>query len=106
MDYIFIISLINSIKEKMFGYADQINRALGIFEHRNNVREHYHCVKEMFELYKTPEQLEQLSKREDLDTICAFDYVRMKQNALSGNGLKMADWHPALHGISEVPKMN
>ena len=42
----------------MFGYEDQINRALGIFEHRNNVREHYHCVKEMFELYKTQEQLE------------------------------------------------
>ena len=55
---------------------------------------------------KTQEQLEQLAKREDLDTICAFDYVRMKKNALSGDGLKMADWHPALRGISEVPKMN
>ena len=40
-----------------YGYEDQINRALGIFEHRNNVRDHFHCVKEMFELYKTPEQL-------------------------------------------------
>ena len=41
-------------------YEDQINRALGIFEHKNNVREHYYCVKEIFSMYKTSEQLEQL----------------------------------------------
>ena len=39
------------------GFEDQINRALGVFEHKNNVREHYYCVKEIFNLYKTPEQL-------------------------------------------------
>ena len=90
----------------MFGFEDQINRALGIYEHQNNVREHYHCVKEMFELYKTPEQLQKLAERQDLDTICAFDYNRMKKTALQGEGLKMQDWHPALRGINEVPKMN
>ena len=90
----------------MFGFEDQINRALGIYEHQNNVREHYHCVKEMFELYKTPEQLQKLAERPDLDTICAFAYHRMKKTALQGEGLKMQDWHPALRGINEVPKMN
>ena len=89
-----------------FGYEDQIKRALGVFEHQNNVREHYYCVKEIFDLYKTPEQLEALQKRPDLDTICAWDYQRMKQYALSGEGLKMNDWHPALRGIKEIPKMN
>ena len=59
-------------------YEDQIHRALGVFEHRNNVREHYYCVKEMFDLYKTPEQLKGLAARPDLDTICAWDYNRMK----------------------------
>jgi hypothetical protein len=29
----------------------QIFRAKGIFEHKNNVREHYYCVKELFDLY-------------------------------------------------------
>ena len=89
-----------------FGYEDQINRALGIFEHRNNVREHYYCVKEIFDLYKTPEQLQTLAERADVDTICAFDYNRMKKNALQGEGLKMQDWHPVLRGINEIPKMN
>ena len=89
-----------------FGYEDQIKRALGVFEHQNNVREHYYCVKEIFDLYKTPEQLEQLQKRPDLDTICAWDYQRMKTYALSGEGLKMNDWHPELRGIKEIPKLN
>ena len=88
-----------------YGYEDQINRALGIFEHRNNVRDHFHCVKEMFELYKTPEQLQKLAERPDLDTICAYDYGRMKNYALSGEGLKMQDWHPTLRGVDKIPKM-
>lgn len=89
-----------------FGFEDQINRALGVFEHKNNVREHYHCVKEVFELYKTPEQLEKLAARPDVDTICAFDYQRMKQYALKGEGLKMQDWHPEMRGLKEIPKLH
>ena len=38
-----------------YGFEDQINRALGIYEHRNNVRDHYYCVKEIFSMYKTAE---------------------------------------------------
>ena len=86
-------------------YEDQINRALGIFEHKNNVREHYYCVKEMFSMYKTSEQLEQLKARPDLDTICAFDYQRMKNYALAGEGLHVRDYKPQLRGIAEVPKI-
>ena len=88
-----------------YGFEDQIERAVGVRLHRQNVREHFYCVKELFDLYKTPEQLEQLSKRPDLDTICAWDYQRMKSYALSGEGLKMEDWHHELRGIKEMPKL-
>ena len=58
----------------------------------------------MMDLYKTREQLVELSKRPDLDTICAFDYVRMKNHALNGDGLRYQDYHPEIKGIT-VPKM-
>ena len=87
-----------------FSFEDQINRAVGVFEHKNNVRDHFHCVKEIFATYKTPEQLQKLAERPDLDTICAWDYQRMKSYALSGEGLHMNDWHPELRGIKEMPK--
>ena len=80
-------------------FEDQIHRALGVFEHRNNVREHYHCVKGIFDLYKTKEELEKFSKRQDLDTICAFDYVKMKKFALNEHGLHFKDYHPEAQGI-------
>ena len=46
-----------------------------------------------------------LAERPDLDTICAYDYGRMKNYALSGEGLKMQDWHPTLRGVDKIPKM-
>ena len=85
-------------------FEDQINRALGIYEHRNNVRDHYYCVKEIFDLHTTVERLEALQKRPDLDTICAFDYHKMKKYALEGEGLKIQDFKPELRGVKEVPK--
>ena len=85
-------------------YEDQIERALGVFEHKNNVREHFYCVKSMFDLYKTKEQLQNLSKLPDLDTVCAFDYHKMKTYALNGDGLKYPDYHPEVKGI-KVPKL-
>ena len=88
-----------------FAFEDQIKRALGVQEHHNNVRDHYYCVKEIFAMYKTPEQLAELQKRGDIDTICAFDYARMKNYALNGEGLKMNDWHPELRGVKELPKL-
>lgn len=87
------------------GFEDQIERAVGVRLHKQNVREHFYCVKEIFDLYKTPEQLKKLSERTDLDTICAWDYQRMKSYALSGEGLKMNDWHSELRGIKEMPKL-
>lgn len=68
-------------------YEDQIHRALGVFEHKNNVRDHFYCVKEIFSLHNSVEQLEKLAERKDVDTVCAFDYVKMKEFALNGHGL-------------------
>lgn len=85
-------------------YEDQIERALGVMEHKNNVREHFYCLKSMFELHKTQAQLKELAKRPDADTICAFDYVRMKTHAINGEGLRYQDYHPEFKGIT-VPKL-
>ena len=85
-------------------YEDQIHRALGVYEHKNNVREHFYCLKQMFELHKTKAQLEALAARPDVDTICAFDYVRMKTFALEGDGLKYQDYHPEIKGI-KIPEL-
>ena len=75
-----------------------------MYEHKNNVREHFYCVKNILELYKTREQLVELSNKPDLDIVCAFDYHRMKQYALNGNGLKYQDYNPEAQGI-KVPKL-
>ncbi len=74
-----------------------------MFKHKNNVREHYYCLKQMFELYNTKEQLEKLAQRPDIDTICAFDYHKMKKNALEG-GLRYEDYHPEAQGI-KIPTL-
>ena len=50
------------------------------------------------------EQLEKLAARPDIDTVCAFDYVRMKNHALNGDGLKYQDYHPEIKGI-KVPQL-
>ena len=67
--------------------------------HENNVRDHFYCVKEIFDLYNTKEKLEKLAARPDLDTICAFDYHKMKKHALSEKGLSYEDFHPEAKGI-------
>jgi hypothetical protein len=90
----------------------QINKALGVHVHENNVREHFYCVKEIFDLYNTKEKLEKLAARQDIDTVCAFDYYRMKTYALGtsdhnqGNfpGLRYEDFHPEAQGI-KVPTL-
>ncbi len=89
----------------------QINKALGVHVHENNVREHYYCVKEIFDLYNTREKLEKLAARPDLDTVCAFDYYRMKTFALGTStsqgkyaGLRYEDFHPEAQGI-KVPTL-
>lgn len=69
------------------------------------MREHFYCVKEMFDLYNTKELLEKLAARPDIDTVCAFDYFKMKKNALEGNGLKYEDYHPEVKGITKIPEL-
>ena len=86
-------------------YQDQIHRALHVFEHKNNVREHYYCVREIFSFYDTKEKLQKLAERPDLDTVCAFDYVRMKKYALEGEGLNFKDYHPEYRGIDKMPQL-
>lgn len=90
----------------------QIYKSLGVHVHENNVREHYYCVKEIFDLYNTKEKLEKLAARADIDTVCAFDYYRMKTFATStaannqGNypGLRYEDFLPEAQGI-KVPTL-
>ncbi len=78
----------------MSQFEDQIHRALGVFEHKNNVRDHFYCVQQIFSLYKNKEDLQKLAERPDVETICAFDYHRMKSFALQGHGLHFKDYHP------------
>ena len=85
-------------------YEDQIHRALQVKEHRNNVRDHFYCVKEMFDLYNTKELLQKVAARPDIDTICAHDYLKMKKFALNEHGLHYKDHNPAAQGIT-VPKL-
>ena len=68
------------------------------------MREHFHCVKGIFDLYRTREQLAELASRPDIETVCAFDYVKMKNHALNGTGLQYSDFHPEIRGI-KVPKL-
>ncbi len=68
------------------------------------MREHFYCVKEILELYNTKELLEKLAARPDLDTVCAFDYHKMKTHALQGEGLRYEDYHPELRGI-KIPQL-
>ena len=89
----------------------QINKALGVRVHENNVREHFYCVKEIFEMYNTKEKLEKLAARADIDTVCAFDYYRMKSFALGSStsqgkfaGLKFEDFHPEAQGV-KIPTL-
>ena len=89
----------------------QINKALNVRVHENNVREHFYCVKEIFDLYNTKEKLEKLAARPDLDTVCAFDYHRMKTFALGSSssqgkfaGLRYEDFHPEAQGV-KVPTL-
>jgi hypothetical protein len=61
------------------------------------VREHFYCVQELFNLYDTKEKLEKLAARQDLDTVCAFEYYQIKKHAQAG--LKYTDFHPEAAGI-------
>ena len=62
-------------------------------------------------LYNTKEKLEKLAARPDLDTVCAFDYYRMKSFALGSSstqgkyaGLRYEDFVPQAQGV-KVPTL-
>ena len=87
----------------------QIKKAIGVNVHENNVREHFYCVREIFSLYNTKEKLERLAARPDIDTVCAFDYNKMKTWALGSApgkfaGLRYEDFHPEAQGV-KVPTL-
>ena len=44
-----------------------------------------------------------LSLRADLDTVCAFDLLRMKNHVAAG-GLNYADFTPEVNGVN-IPKL-
>lgn len=58
----------------------------------------------MFDLYNTKEKLEKLAARPDIDTICAFDYHKLKSDALAPRGLSFDDFHPEVKGI-KIPQL-
>lgn len=79
--------------------------------HENNVRLHYYCVRDMFELYNTKTSLEKLATRPDIDTVCAFEHNRMKTYALGSStsqgkfaGMRYEDFNPAAQGV-KVPTL-
>lgn len=71
-----------------------MERALQIREHKNNVVDHYECLKRMFSLYTSKERLEELRDLPDAGTICAYEYNRMKEYALKQGGLDYKEFHP------------
>ena len=102
----FYINSINSWFINYYYNSNNIKNATKIQnKSRNIVREHFYCVKNIFDLHKSREQLDTLAKRPDLDIVCAFDYQRMKEFALNGNGLKYANYNPEAQGI-KVSKLD
>ncbi len=80
-------------------------RALGVHEHKNNVREHFYCLKEMFELHKSKDQMTALVARADIDTVCAFEKYRMKDYAVAGPGLSFQEYNPEHYRGMKIPDL-
>ncbi len=71
-----------------------MERAAGIRVHKNNVIDHFECVKRMFSLYTSKERLQELQSLPDVDTLCAHEHWRMKDAALSKGSLAYQEFHP------------
>jgi len=71
-----------------------MERAAGIREHKNNVIDHFDCVKRIFDLYTSKERLTEVSNLPDVDTICAHEHFRMKNHAINETGLDYKSFHP------------
>ena len=57
-------------------------------------------------MYNTADKLQGLLERPDVNTICAYDYLKMKDYALKGEGLHINDYKPELRGVTHIPKMD
>jgi hypothetical protein len=79
-----------------------MERALKIREHKNNVIDHYDCVKRVFSLYTSVERLTEIKELPDVNTLCAYEYHKMKKNALSG-GLDFKEFHPEHYKGLKLP---
>jgi len=79
-----------------------MERALGIREHKNNVIDHYDCVKKLFSMYTSVERLDEVKALPDVNTICAYEYNKMKQFALAG-GLDYKEFHPEHYKGIKLP---
>ena len=81
-----------------------MERALKIYEHKNNVIDHFECVRNIFSLYTSRERLAELRDLPDVDKICAFEFHRMKDHALNKGGLSMPEYHPEHFRKMKIPK--
>lgn len=61
-----------------------MERALNVYQQKNNVIDHFECVKKMFTLYTSEERLNELKNLPDLDTVCAHEHFKMKKAGLEG----------------------
>jgi len=80
-----------------------MERALQIREHKNNVIDHYECLKKVFSLYTSKERLEEIKSLPDVSTVCAYEYLRMKKNALEEGGLDYKEFHPEHYKGIKLP---
>jgi len=57
----------------------------------------------MFSLYTSRERLTEVASLPDVSTICAFEYHRMKDYALSKGGLDYKEYHPEHYKGLKLP---
>ena len=81
-----------------------MERALKIYEHKNNVIDHFECVRNIFTLYTSRERLTELKELPDADLICAYEHYQMKTHALQNNGLSYEEFNPEHFRGIKIPE--
>ena len=82
-----------------------MERALKVYEHKNNVIDHFECIRNIFELYTSRERLSELKNLDDADKICAFEHHRMTEHALNNGGLEIQEYHPEYFKGMKIPEL-
>lgn len=80
-----------------------MERALKIWEHKNNVIDHFDCIRNMFKLYTSEERLKEVIDLPDVNTICAAELFKMKDYALNHGGLDYKEFHPEHYKGIKLP---